>query len=294
MRLPRLGWTVALTLAFATPVAAQETEVARRTFTFVNNDLTIEVLGRSPGELHLIRGQAGQIEVAARTDDGIAGFGLAGEARDRLKLTAVGGDRVTFLVVVPTDLRVRVELPEQPVAEIFGSLDQAATYSWLGAGATPRPGPAAPPPEAATPSAAGLFEEGLYVSYGRLRAPAMVSIRDASPMRTVAVRWEGKEFRVAGNHRVDVLTRGTEALEVYAERLSTDLVLTVPAATREFVLHIGGAPAFVLSEGRAAALCSPVIDQRLEGGRRWFTFTPENGKLTCRGRGAAVPARQAD
>jgi hypothetical protein len=289
-----LGWTAALTLALATPVAAQETEVARRTFTFVNNDLTIEVLGRAPGKLHLIRGQAGQIEVAARADDGIAGFGLAGEARDRLKLTAVGGERVTFLVVVPTDLRVRVELPEQPVAEVFGSLDQAASYSWLGAEATPRPGPAGPPPEAAMPSATGLFEEGLYVSYGRLRAPATVSVRDASAMRTVAVRWEGKEFRVAGNHRVDVLTRGTEAVEVYAERLSTDLVLTVPAATREFVLQIGDAPAFVLSEGRAAALCSPVIDQQLDGGRRWFTFTPENGKLNCRGRGAAAPARQAD
>jgi len=293
MRHPRLGWTAALTLALAAPVAAQETEVARRTFTFVNNDLTIEVLGTAPGELHLMRGQAGQIEVAARADDGIAGFGLAGDARDRLKLTAVGGERVTFLVVVPSDLRVRVELPEQPVAEIFGSLDQAASYSWRGAESKPRLEQAAPPPEA-TPSTAGLVEEGLYISYARLRAPTTVSVRDASAMRTVAVRWEGKEFRVAGNHRVDVLTRGSDVVLVHAERLSTDLVVTVPAATREFVLQIGDATAFMLSQGRAAALCSPVIEQHLDGGRKWFTFTPENGKLNCRGRGAATPARQAD
>src|SRR5690606_26989643 len=90
MRFLRKGWTTALMLALATPVAAQEHEVARRTFTFIENNLTIEVLGQSPGALHIVRGQPGQIEVAARAADGIAGFGLAGEARDRLKLTAVG------------------------------------------------------------------------------------------------------------------------------------------------------------------------------------------------------------
>lgn len=297
MRFQRKGWTAALLLALATPVAAQEREVARRTFTFINNDLTIEVLGRSPGALHLVRGEPGQIEVAARAKDGIAGFGLAGDARDRLKLTSVGAERVTFLVVVPSDLRVRVELPEQPVAEIFGSLDQAASYSWLGAAEQTAPGPAPappPPPGDGSASAASFVDEGLYVSYARIRAPETVAIPDAAALRSIAVRWEGREFRVAGNSEVGVLERGTRALELEADGRATELVLSVPAATRDFVLRVGDAPALVLEEGRAAVLCSPVIDQTLDGSRRWFTFTPENGKLACRGGRPAVNARRAD
>jgi len=297
MRFLRKGWTAALTLAIATPVAAQEHEVARRTFTFIGNDLTIEVVGQSPGRLHLVRGQPGQIEVAARTTDGIAGFGLAGDARDRLKLTSVGAQRVTFLVVVPSDLRVRVELPEQPVAEIFGSLDQAATYSWLGAAEPPAPGPSpAPPPPPDGLSPASFVDEGLYVSYARLRAPGTVSIPNTLPLRRIAVRWEGREFRVAGDTEVGVLERGSSALELEVDDRVSEVVLNVPAATRDFVLRVGDAAALVVKEGQATVLCSPVIDQTLDGGRRrWFTFTPENGKLTCRGaRPAGNSARTAD
>lgn len=295
MRFLRKGWTAALTLALATPVAAQEHEVARRTFTFIENDLTIEVVGQSPGRLHIVRGQPGQIEVAARASDGIAGFGLAGEARNRLKLTAVGAERVTFLVVVPSELRVRVELPDQPVAEIMGSLDQAASYSWLGATEAPGPGPspAPPPPNGASP--ASFVDEGLYVSYARLRAPETVSIPHGMPLRRIAVRWEGREFRVAGNREVGVLERGSKALELEADSRVSELVLNVPAAARDFVLRIGDTSALVVKDGQAAVLCSPVIDQTLDGGRRWFTFTPENGKLTCRGgRPAGSSARTAD
>jgi len=293
MRFLRKGWTTALMLALATPVAAQEHEVARRTFTFIENNLTIEVLGQSPGALHIVRGQPGQIEVAARAADGIAGFGLAGEARDRLKLTAVGAERVTFLVVVPSDLRVRVELPEQPVAEIFGSLEQAASYSWHGAAQQPAPGPSPAPPPPGGFSPTSFVEEGLYVSYARLRAPGTVTIPDAAPLRRIAVRWEGKEFRVAGNSEVGVLERGSSALELEADGRATELVLSVPATTRDFTLRVGDSPALVVNEGQASVLCSPVIDQTLDGSRRWITFTPENGKLACRGR-PAVNARSAD
>lgn len=294
MRFLRKGWTAALMLALATPVAAQEHEVARRTFTFIENDLTIEVVGHSPGALHIVRGQPGQIEVAARAKDGIAGFGLAGEARNRLKLTAVGAERVTFLVVVPSELRVRVELPEQPVAEIFGSLDQAASYSWLGAAEAPAPGPSPAPPPPDGPSPASFVDEGLYVSYARLRAPGTVSIPDAMPLQRIAVRWEGREFRVAGNSEVGVLEYGSNALELEADGRATELVLSVPATTRDFVLRVGDSPALVVKEGQAAVLCSPVIDQILDGSRRWFTFTPENGKLACRGSRPGGNARSAD
>ena len=294
MRFLRKGWTAALMLALATPVAAQEHEVARRTFTFIENNLTIEVLGQSPGALHIVRGQPGQIEVAARAPDGIAGFGLAGEARDRLKLTSVGAERVTFLVVVPSDLRVRVELPEQPVAEIFGSLEQAASYSWHGGAEQPVPGPSPAPPPPGGPSPTSFIDEGLYVSYARLRAPGIVTIPDAALLRRIAVRWEGREFRVAGNSEVGVLERGSNALELEADGRATELVLSVPATTRDFTLRVGDSPALVVAEGQAAVLCSPVIDQTLDGSRRWFTFTPENGKLACRGSRPAVNARRAD
>jgi len=295
MRFLRKGWTAALMLAIATPVAAQEHEVARRTFTFIGNDLTIEVVGQSPGRLHLVRGQPGLIEVAARTTDGIAGFGLTGDARDRLKLTAVGAQRVTYLVVVPSDLRVRVVLPEQPVAEVFGSLDQAATYSWRGAAEPPAPGPspAPPPPDGVSP--ARFVDEGLYVSYARLRAPGTVWIPQARTLRRIAVRWEGREFRVAGDTGVGVLERGSSALELEVAGVS-ELVLDIPAATRDFVLRVGDSPALVVKDGQATVLCSPVIDQTLDGGRRrWFTFTPENGRLACRsGRPAGSTMRSAD
>ena len=294
MRFLRKGWTAALMLALATPVAAQEHEVARRTFTFIENDLTIEVVGHSPGALHIVRGQPGQIEVAARAKDGIAGFGLAGEARNRLKLTAVGAERVTFLVVVPSELRVRVELPEQPVAEIFGSLDQAASR----AGSAPRrrrlrdPRPRRRRPTGPRPPASWTRGSTFRTPDSARPGPS----RSRTPCRCSGSPCAGRAGSSASRAtaRSACSKYGSNALELEADGRATELVLSVPATTRDFVLRVGDSPALVVKEGQAAVLCSPVIDQTLDGSRRWFTFTPENGKLACRGSRPGGNARSAD
>lgn len=136
MRLRLIGGTAAMLLALATAGAAQDraewasSETTRRVFTFVHPALTIDVLGEAPGMLRLIRGQLGQIEVTARALGGFAGSGLAGRAGDRLELTAIGAERVEYLVVVPAEVHVRVRLPDRRAAETFGTLERSATFSW--------------------------------------------------------------------------------------------------------------------------------------------------------------------
>jgi hypothetical protein len=143
MRAKGSAWTLLLLATLARPGVAQEGESVRQErFTFLGSDLTIEVLVDVPGKLRLIHGVAGEIDVTGRGRPGIVGFGLAGGDRDELRLTAVGADSVEYLVVVPEDVRVRVRLPGRPVAEVFGTTQATATYTWqatkgAGAGGSP-------------------------------------------------------------------------------------------------------------------------------------------------------------
>lgn len=129
---PLLRAAYAATLLLALPAAggAQHPEVRHERLTFLGTELTIDVLTDAPGSLRLIHGQPGQVEVTARAPGGVAGFGLAGEDRTRLELTAAGAGQVYYIVVVPSDARVHIRLPGRPVPELFGTLQRTATYRW--------------------------------------------------------------------------------------------------------------------------------------------------------------------
>jgi hypothetical protein len=104
--------------------------VRQERLTFIGTTLEIEVLAESPGTLRLIQGRAGEIDVSARAVAGIAGFGLSGGDRGKLQLTAVGAERVEYLVVIPEGAQVRIRLPGNPVAQTLGTLQKTAVYNW--------------------------------------------------------------------------------------------------------------------------------------------------------------------
>lgn len=98
--------------------------------TFIGTSLQIDVLADVPGNLQVIRGQPGQISVTASATQGVAGFGLAGPNSDRLQLTAVDADRVSYVVVVPEGISVKVRLPDRHLTETMGTLQRSVSYSW--------------------------------------------------------------------------------------------------------------------------------------------------------------------
>src|SRR5262245_10860711 len=114
-----------LLLVSALPVDAQE-DVRRRSFVFLDNNLTIEVLSEDAGVLRVVRGEAGLLEVAARAPNGFASFALGGREENELRLTALG-NRAEYIVVVPEDAYVRVRLPGKPT-EVLSR--PASTYTW--------------------------------------------------------------------------------------------------------------------------------------------------------------------
>lgn len=133
MRIRSLGWLTVLALTWPLVASAQR-GTAHERLTFIGNYLEIEVLVDVPGELRLIHGRLGEIVVRANADSGIAGFGLAGADNVKLQLTAIGAERVVYLVVVPEGTRVGVRLPDQPVAQTVGTLQETAVYTWDPAG----------------------------------------------------------------------------------------------------------------------------------------------------------------
>lgn len=113
----------------------QDTETIRRTYTFLGDRLSVRVDGAVPGTLRVIRGESGRIEVAGRVRHGLAGFGLSSRNGHVLHLTAVGGEHADYILVVPDAVRVEVRLPGNPVAEVIGTFQDAASFRW---GATER------------------------------------------------------------------------------------------------------------------------------------------------------------
>lgn len=261
-------------------VHAQEWDVVRRSFTFIDNELTIDVTAPGAGELHLARGSFGTLEVAARAPGGIAGMGLGGFERNRLALAATGVERVEYLVIVPEEVRVRVRLPGHRGTEVLGSSRAGARFAWQAA-------PDAVPVRAGGVSRvtdrAGAAAELLapFVIHAAPVAPSVVSMENLEGIRALSVRIEGSVFRVEADrplpvpgHEGETLRLGVPAGE------KADVVLWVPRRA-PFTLRLAGMDVLRLENGEARSLCTPVTRQVLDGTRHWFTFGPLEDGVRC-------------
>jgi hypothetical protein len=251
---------------------AQELDVTRRAYTFLDSRLDVNVLANAPGVLHVVRGERGRIEVAARSRDGFAGFGLGGSPTRQLRLTAVGSERVQYLVVVPEHVAVRVLLPTGGSVSLAPRAP-AGTYTW---------GDTDPVATRAAELPLPTTGAGLFIAHAATWAPSVVDIPDLASVRSVSVRFEGGTFRVAASRPLSVTpgSRTHMALQVGGEPL--DLVLFVPRGAAPFTLRSGGTRIAQSIAGRPQAICRNVVIQNPTADQTWLTFYPQAGQLDCR------------
>lgn len=261
-------------LALAAPLAAQEWQVARERFVFVGTRLTILVDAEAPGSLRLIRGAAGSVRVTSRAKEGFTTSGLADN--DRLTLSAAGQGPVDYLVAVPENVRVDVRIPGTRGERL--ARGRTGAWEWS---ATERP-EAAPVTEWLP--GAGLehqWDSPLYTTFTRDQAPLEVSLPELAFVARITVRIEGTRFRVAASRPLSVQEGAADRLVILPAGPPMELALGLPAATTIFTLRLGGVTALILDGVDITTLCTPVTEQRLSNGRRWFTFNPLDGSLQC-------------
>lgn len=280
-----------LTVVFVSPLVAQEREVQRRMFTFLDRQVTVEVMTDIPGTLRIVRGEPGVIDVAARVPGGVSAAALGGRAGDNLRLTAVGGEQAEFIVVVPEEVYLRIRLPDNKTGDL-GSTRPGGTFTWPAGGDTPTGfdnrstrrasngvylnggavnGTAMPAP----PS-------GPLVAHAAERAPRVLDVSKLNAVRTVTLRVEPGLFEVGGNRHMMVVPGNPNVVEVRTGDASEDVIIAIPTETREFTLKLGGRTALVVRGTEISTYCEPLTEQDLGGGRHWFTFAPEAGRLMCR------------
>lgn len=265
-----------LLLALLLPVAAagQEYATTRRSYTFLDDRLVVNVLGRAPGELQLMRGEPGRVEVAARSTDGFPGFGLGGNLTRELRLTAVGADQVRFLVVVPEHVRVTVQLPDGASASV-PSRAPATSWSWGADDADP--GASLLPGLPLMPTLAN----GMYLVHATTWAPSTVDVPDLRTVRSLSLRFEGAEFRIAASRPLSVEPGNATHLELRLGGDPVDIIVYVPRGNGAFQLRSGRTRLAELMSGRARALCGNVVVQRPSVHQDWLTFHPQDGRLDC-------------
>jgi hypothetical protein len=261
-------------LASAVSAQAQDRELSRRQFPFFGNYVTVEVVADVPGKLQVVRGEEGMIEVAARVPGGIPSFALGGRGGDRLRLSALGGANADFVVIVPENAGVRVKLPETGGGQQTSTLRSGGIYQW-GApkdATAPIAGPAVVVPAPA----------GQALAFSNTVAPRLLNIANMNALRTLTVRIEGNMFQVGGSEFMSVAGGNPAEVQLQTGRDLQDVFVTLPIGTNNFTLRLGGRTALSVTGREIRVFCEPVTDQDLGSGRRWFTFTPEMGRLTCR------------
>jgi hypothetical protein len=254
-------------------VEAQEYELTRRQFTFLDNHLTVEIVADMPGQLQIVRGEPGRIEVAARVPGGIPAFALGGREGDQLRITALGGENADFVIVIPEDASVRIKLPDRHSHQVK-SLQRSGRYTWGEAAARS----AAPAPGAAPMPA----PRGPATAYSNELTPRIVNVPKLNSVRAVSVRFEGPVFTVGGTQVMSVQHGDPSNIVVRTGDEVQDVIITVPIGTSDFSLKLGGKTAMHVVGGEIRMYCEPVTEQQLPGGRRWYTFSPEMGRMTCR------------
>jgi hypothetical protein len=263
-----------LALSFALPTAASgQRDVTRRAYTFLENRLVVAVHAEAPGELQVIRGQRGRIEVAARARDGFAGFGLGGELTRQLSLTAVGSDAVQYLVVVPEHVMVRVQLPDGGMRQV-PTRAPVSTFRWGSDHVDAVPGHAT----ALLPTAPG----GLFVVLSAARTPAVVDIPDLASIRSLSLRVQGDRFSVAASRPLAIQNGSSEHLQIRVSGEPVDLVMYIPQRTSGVQVRSGAMRLAAVSGGRSMTTCGGAVHQRPTEHQDWLTLFPGGGGVVCR------------
>jgi hypothetical protein len=276
----------AVALAATLPAAADaQRDVTRRSYTFLEDRLVIEVLAEAPGELQVVRGQRGRVEVAARSRDGFAGFGLGGDYTRLLRLTAVGSDAVQYLVVVPEHVAVSVVLPRGGTAHV-PDRDGLASYRWgedaTHPGAT-RSGDAADTPITDVEPIVATTSAGLYVVHsGRGRVPSLVDVPELASVRSMSVRVEGDDFRVAATRPLALTPGDAGHMVIRVDGEPLDLVLFVPRGSSGFELRSGSRRIADVAFGRPRSYCGNTVVQQPTPHQDWLTVFPSDGSVSCR------------
>lgn len=269
-----------------TPASAQYPHVERHSYTFIDNRLDVVVAAEAAGVLQVVRGDRGVVEVTSRSRDGLTGAGLGGRLTPELRLTAAGAGDVMYIVVVPEHVTVSVQLPERGRATVSPSA-AVSTYRWNAAAqvAAPR-ADAAPVPAAdaliAAAAAPAETLDGLFLVHASTWAPGVVDVPDLSAVRSLSVRLEGGDFRVAASRPLSVNPGSSAELELRVSGQPLDLVLYVPREGPPFSLRSGSLSLAEATSGRARALCDNVVVQSPGPQQSWLTFRPQGGRLACR------------
>lgn len=288
---------LAVTLLLPGQASAQDLEVTRRSYPFLEKALEVAVVTEVPGEVEVVRGSRGRLEVSARSTDGFPGFALGGHLTPRLRLTAVGSNSVQYLVVVPEHVNVRIQLPDGTSASLPSGAPSAA-YSWGGPpvrglmnGRAPAMNGRAPAmngrssdldmyalEQAAAPTGNG---HGLYIVHATPILPTVVDVPDLASVRSLSVRFEGENFRVAASRPLKVEPGDAARLELRIAGDPLDLVLYAPRDAGPFSIRAAGSRIAQSAAGDPVALCGNVIVQRPSDHQVWLTFRPQSGRLDC-------------
>ncbi|HSJ26449.1 MAG TPA: hypothetical protein VK929_17350 [Longimicrobiales bacterium] len=267
----------------AQPLAGQELDVTRRTYTFLDSRLDVDVLADAPGVIQVIRGERGRIEVAARSRDGFAGFGLGGTHTRQLRLTAVGSEAVQYLVVVPENVSVRVRLPTGASASL-APRQALGTWSWAGDPPAASDAVGSPPASPVGPDNVPLPTTlgGLFLAHRSTWAPTMINIPELAAVRSLSLRFEGADFRIAASRPLGVSPGDRNHMEIRVDGEPLDLVLFIPRGRAAFQLRSGDTRIAESVGDRPRAICGNVVIQSPTPSQAWLTFYPQHGRLDCR------------
>jgi len=236
----------------------------RDVYGFYGSSLDVEVAADGAGQIRFLRGQRSRIEVAGRSPNGFTTAALGGRGARRLTLTALGGERADFVVVVPEDVRVRILWPGTRRSEQFGTLSRTATFAWDAIVHHPmiesvRPG-----------SATGTgTTTGTRVALAS--TPRLVDVRSAHLLDRLTIRVEGEEFSISAS--VPIVTRTTSQGLSFDAPAGADVTIVVPSDDA-FSVALDGIPAIDMRSGDVRVLCESVLSQTLPDGSRWLTLTP--------------------
>lgn len=260
-------------LAANAPASAQEVSTSLHQFNYYGNDLLVEVLSPSAGELHVIRGEAGLIRVRSAAAGGFTAAGLQDNGR-HLSLTAVGGERGLYLVVVPDNAYLRVALPGIVTTQTVGANESTAIFRWGG-----------PAPTREAPG-----RDAPVLIYSDPRTPSRISIPDPAMVGKVTVRQEGSRFELLSDRGLKVHPGSHDLLEIRPARSPVNLTIRVPAASN-LRLAVEGTDVLAIQGGEVSTLCTPTVAQTLADGRSILVFAPRSG-ITCPARGVVAGGRR--